>query len=124
MWVQSLALLSGLGSSIALSCGVGRRYDLDSALMWLWCRPAAAALIQPLAWEPPSAMGVALKSKNKQTNKQKRTTVIKEFPHDAAGYEFSIVTAAARVAAVAQIRSLARQLPHATGMDKKQTKLQ
>ena len=34
----------------------------------LWCRPAATALMQPLAWEPPYAVGVALKSKN-QTNK-------------------------------------------------------
>ena len=32
----------------------------DLALLWLWCRPAAAALIQPLAWELPYAMGVAL----------------------------------------------------------------
>ena len=27
----------------------------DLALVWLWCKPAAAALIQPLAWEPPYA---------------------------------------------------------------------
>ena len=26
---------------------------LDLALLWLWCRPATAALIQPLAWESP-----------------------------------------------------------------------
>ena len=37
----------------------------DLALLWLWCRPAGVALIQPLAWEPPHAVGVALKSKNK-----------------------------------------------------------
>ena len=30
-------------------------------LLWLWCRPVAAALIRPLAWEPPCAVGVALK---------------------------------------------------------------
>ena len=35
----------------------------DPALLWLWCRPAAAAPIGPLAWEPPNAAGVALKSK-------------------------------------------------------------
>ena len=28
------------------------------------CRPAAAAPIRPLAWEPPYAAGAALKSKN------------------------------------------------------------
>ena len=41
----------------------------DPELPWLWCRPAATALIQPLAWGPPYAMGVALKRQNKQTNK-------------------------------------------------------
>ena len=41
------------------------------ALLWLWCRPAAIALIRPLAQELPQASGEALK--NKQTNKQKKT---------------------------------------------------
>ena len=36
----------------------------DPVLLWLW-RLAAVALIQPLAWEPPGAMGVALKRKKK-----------------------------------------------------------
>ena len=47
----------GLGSIVAMSCGVGHRRGLDLALLWLWCRPAAAALIQPLAWELPCATG-------------------------------------------------------------------
>ena len=33
----------------------------DLALLWLWYRPAAVAPIQPLAWELPYAMVVALK---------------------------------------------------------------
>ena len=33
------------------------------------CRPAATALIQPLAWELPYAAGAALK-RQKQTNKK------------------------------------------------------
>ena len=33
----------------------------DPALLWLWCRLVATALIRPLAWEPPCAVGVALK---------------------------------------------------------------
>ena len=37
----------------------------DLALLWLWCRPAAVALIQPLAWELPCAAGSALKEKKK-----------------------------------------------------------
>ena len=42
-----------------MSCGVGHMYSSDLAL--LWCRLAAVALIQPLAWEPQYAVGVALK---------------------------------------------------------------
>ena len=30
----------------------------DLVLPWLWCRPAAAAPIPPLAWEPPYAVHV------------------------------------------------------------------
>ena len=41
-----------------MSCGVGCRCGLDLALLWLWCRPAATALILPLAWEPPYATSV------------------------------------------------------------------
>jgi len=48
-----------------MSCGVGPRHDLDLVLPWLWYR-TATALIQPLAWEPPYAMGVALKRKKKR----------------------------------------------------------
>ena len=36
------------GSGMAVSCGVDRRYGLDPALLWLWHKPAAVALIQPL----------------------------------------------------------------------------
>ena len=42
----------------------------DLALLGLWCRPAAAAPVQPLAWELPCATSVALKSK-KQREKEK-----------------------------------------------------
>ena len=44
-----------------MSCGVGGRHGLDLALLWLWCRPAATALIQLLAWEPAFATVEALK---------------------------------------------------------------
>ena len=59
MWVQYLASLVGWGSVIAMSCGVGCRHGSDPAL--LWCRLATAALIWPLDWEFPYAMGAALK---------------------------------------------------------------
>ena len=55
--------LVGRGSGIAVSCGVGCRCAFDLALLWLWCRTAAVALIRPLAWELPYAAGAALKSK-------------------------------------------------------------
>ena len=54
-----------------MSCGVGRRCGSDPALLWLWRRLAAVALIGPLAWEPPYAVGAAVKSKNKQKKNQK-----------------------------------------------------
>jgi len=55
------------GSSIAVSCCVGQRTrKLDLALLWLWCRPAATVLIQPLAWELSYAAGMALKEKKIQ----------------------------------------------------------
>ena len=50
-------------SGIAVSCGVGCIHGSDLALLWLWHRPAAVALIQALAWELTCAMGVALKAK-------------------------------------------------------------
>ena len=56
----------GQGSGIVESCGVGRRHGLDPTLLWLWCRLAAAALIRPLAWEAPRAVGVALEKKKKK----------------------------------------------------------
>ena len=48
-----------------MSCGIGSRRGLDPTLLWLWCRPATVALIRPLAWEFPFAMGAALKKKKK-----------------------------------------------------------
>ena len=36
------------------------------ALMWLWCKPAAAAPIQLVAQELPFAIGVALKRRKKK----------------------------------------------------------
>ena len=51
------------GSSIAISCGVGRRCSSDPALLWLWRRLVATAPTGPQAWDPPCAAGVALKRK-------------------------------------------------------------
>ena len=51
-----------------MNCGVGRRRGSDPKLLRLWCRPAATAPIQPLAWELPYATGEALKSNNNNNN--------------------------------------------------------
>ena len=48
-----------------MSCGEGHRRSSDPLLLWLWCRPVAAAPIRPLAWELPYAAGVAPKKKTK-----------------------------------------------------------
>ena len=49
-----------------MSSGVGRRHGSDLALLWLWRRPAAVALIRPIAWKPPFAVDVALKRQEKK----------------------------------------------------------
>ena len=54
-----------------MSCGVGHRHNSDPALLWLWCKPVATALIGPLAWKPPYAMGAALKRPKEKKKKEK-----------------------------------------------------
>jgi len=60
-----------------VSCGVGHRHGSDVALLWLWRRPAVVAPIRSLAWEPPYAVGAALKNKKqkKQTRKKKENFI-------------------------------------------------
>ena len=50
---------------------VGHRRGSDPALLWLWWRMAAAALIWLLAWELPNAVGVALKTRKNKSWKYK-----------------------------------------------------
>ena len=54
-----------------MNCGVGHRRGSDPALLWPWCRPAASAPIQPLAWGPPYAAGVVQEMANRQKKKKK-----------------------------------------------------
>ena len=61
-----------------MSHGVGHRRSLDLALLWLWRRPVATALIRPLAWEPPHAVSTTLE----KTKKKKR-----ERDREKTGYE-------------------------------------
>ena len=48
----------------------------DPALLWLWCRSPAAALIQPLAWELPHA----IKEKGRAKGGEERKIENLEFP--------------------------------------------
>ena len=84
MWVQSQASIRiGWVKDTTLRQAaviVDHARSSDLVLLWLWL--AAAALIQPLAWELPYAMSAALKRKtNKQKNnnkkKQAQTTIFK-----------------------------------------------
>ena len=61
-WVKDLAL--------SMSCGVVCRCGSDPALLWLWDWLAAAALIGPLAWEPPYSSGAAQKMGKRQKKKK------------------------------------------------------
>ena len=68
--VWSLVLLSGLR--------LWRCHELwcrSQKQLWLWCRSAAVAPIRPLAWEPLYAVGVALRTKNKQKNTQQKNQI-------------------------------------------------
>ena len=49
-----------------MSYSVGHRHGSALMLLWLWRRLAAKAPIQPLAWEPPYAVGAALKSQKEK----------------------------------------------------------
>ena len=64
-----------------MSCGVCHRCSSDPAMLWLWYRLAAIALIRPLAWEAPYATGAAQKDKIQKKKKKKK----KESDSEGAG---------------------------------------
>ena len=57
----------------------------------LWCRPVATALIQLLAWEPPYAMGVVLKSKKKLLINYDAHQLTIDDGHPSVGRVFCII---------------------------------
>ena len=57
-------------------CDVGRRCGSDPALLWLWYRLATPRLTGLPAWEPPYAMGAALKDKKQKKEEEKKSTAI------------------------------------------------
>ena len=58
-----------------MSYGISHRCSSDPTLLWLWCRPAAAAPICPLAWELTYAVGAALKKKKKKVNSKVKSKI-------------------------------------------------
>ena len=85
---EDAGLIPGLvlwvkGSGVAVSCSVGHRCNSDPMLLWLWCRLAATAPIQPLAWELPCAVGAALKrqTKNLKSKQKKQQNSLKRSSH-------------------------------------------
>ena len=55
-----------------MSCDIGHKRGSDPMLLWLWHRPAFAAPVQPLAWEPPYAAGAAQEIATTATKRQKK----------------------------------------------------
>ena len=68
--VRSLVSLSGLRIWRCCELWCRSQMRLRSSIVWLWCRPAATAPIRDLAWEPPQAVGVALKKRQKTKKKK------------------------------------------------------
>ena len=56
-----------------MNCGEGHRRSSNPALLWLCCRLAATAPIQPLTWETPNAEGWAQEMAKRQKKKTKKT---------------------------------------------------
>ena len=55
--------------SVTARCSTDHRFGLDQVFPWMRCRPDAASLIRPLAWELPNAI---VKRKKKKKKKEKK----------------------------------------------------
>ena len=64
---------TGIRGDMGLTPGLAQ-WVKDLALLWLWYRPAAAAPIQPLAWEPPCAAGAAQEIATTTTTTKRQKT--------------------------------------------------
>ena len=72
-----------------MSCGVGHRFGSNPELLWLLCRPAAMAPIQPLAWEHPYARCGPKKTKKEKENREKKDITFFSLHGQKSGLEFA-----------------------------------
>ena len=70
--VRSLASLSGLRIRHCCELWCRSQMWLRYALLWLWHRLVAASPNRPLAWEPPYALGAALRRQKTKKKKKKK----------------------------------------------------
>ena len=68
----SIPGLPQLVKDLALLWAVGWFADWDLALLWLHCRLTAVALIRSRAWEPPYAVGMAIKKARQKPKNDKK----------------------------------------------------
>ena len=68
----------GQGSGIAMSCGISHRGGSDPELLWLWHKLTATSPVQPLALEPPYAMGAVQKRQRPKKKKEKKRKTLNE----------------------------------------------
>ena len=76
-WVKDPVLLGAV-----MLC---HRLGSDTTVLGLWHRPGATATIQPLAWELPYAVGVALKRQKRK--KRERESKRSLFSHSSGGWK-------------------------------------
>ena len=80
---------------------------LDLTLLWLWCRPAVTAQIQPLAWDPPYATGVAQEMAKKKKKKDKKIKCLSAHLHAIHTYVFySVASELLKVRSISDLLSL------------------
>ena len=113
-----------------MSCAVAHRHGSDLALLWLWHRPVATALIQPLAREPPCAVGAAIKkTKKKKKGKVRLYSFIEEWRSASLHSRVHVLPNWPLVGlrchcnslghCYGQVSSLAWEFPHTMGEDTK-----